>query len=385
MALLNLGFRAFFAAATLFSVVTVLIWFGVHVLDWPWPSQQLSALAWHAHEMVFGYAMAVIAGFLLTAVKNWTGIQTLRGLPLLLLALAWLAGRVLLLAGGHVSLYWAALADGVFGVGLILALAYPIFKVRQWAQLGILSKIVLLLCSNLLFYAGLLGLYPAGVRVGLYSGVYLVMALIFTMARRVLPFFIERGIGRPVTLTNRRWLDVASLVLFLVFWITDVLQPDSLPVAVLAGVLFLLHALRLAGWYARGLFKVPLLAVLYLGYGWMVAGFALKAAVYVAGISPFIALHAFTYGGIGLFTLGMMARVTLGHTGRSLERPPVVGQVVIIMLAGTLVRVLLPLLDAGHYLLWIGLSQLLWMLAFAMLLLAYLSMWLQPRVDGQPG
>ncbi len=385
MALLNLGFRAFFAAATLFSVVTVLIWFGVHVLDWPWPSQQLSALAWHAHEMVFGYAMAVIAGFLLTAVKNWTGIQTLRGLPLLLLVLAWLTGRVLLLAGGHVSLYGAALADGVFGVGLTLALAYPIFKVRQWAQLGILSKIVLLLCSNLLFYAGLLGLYPAGVQVGLYSGVYLVMALIFTMARRVLPFFIERGIGRPVTLTNRRWLDVASLALFLVFWITDVLQPDSLPVAVLAGVLFLLHALRLAGWYARGLFKVPLLAVLYLGYGWMVAGFALKAAVYVAGISPFIALHAFTYGGIGLFTLGMMARVTLGHTGRSLERPPVVGQVVIIMLAGTLVRVLLPLLDSGHYLLWIGLSQLLWMLAFAMLLLAYLSMWLQPRVDGQPG
>jgi uncharacterized protein involved in response to NO len=385
MALLNLGFRPFFTVATVFSVVAVLIWLGVYVLGWPWPQQQLSPLVWHAHEMVFGYAMAVIAGFLLTAVKNWTAVQTLRGLPLLLLVVAWLAGRVLLLAGSHVPLYWAALADCVFGVGLTLALAYPIFKVRQWKQLGILSKIVLLLCSNLLFYAGLLGVYPDGVQVGLYSGVYLVMALIFTMARRVLPFFIERGMGRPVTLINRRWLDIASLLLFLVFWIADVLQPDSLPVALLAGVLFFLHALRLAGWYVSGIFQVPLLSVLYLGYGWLVAGFALKAAVFVTGISPYIALHAFSYGGIGLFTLGMMARVTLGHTGRSLQAPPVVGPVVGIMLIGTLVRVLMPLLDAGHYTLWIGISQVLWMLAFTLLLLVYLPMWLRPRVDGQPG
>jgi uncharacterized protein involved in response to NO len=385
MALLNLGFRPFFAVATMFSLLAVLIWLGVYVLGWPWSQQQLSPLVWHAHEMVFGYAMAVIAGFLLTAVKNWTGVQTLRGLPLLLLVLAWLAGRVLLLAGGHVPLYWAALADCIFGVGLTLALAYPIFKVRQWKQMGILSKIVLLLCSNLLFYAGLLGVYPEGVQIGLYSGVYLVMALVFAMARRVLPFFIERGMGHPVTLINRKWLDIASLVLFLVFWIADVLQPDSLPVALLAAVLFVLHALRLAGWYASGIFKVPLLSVLYLGYGWLVAGFALKAAVYVTGISPSVALHAFTYGGIGLFTLGMMARVTLGHTGRSLNAPPVVGLATGLMLVGALVRVLLPLLDAGHYTLWIGLSQVLWMLAFALLLLAYLPMWLRPRVDGQPG
>lgn len=384
-ALLNLGFRPFFTVATVFSVVAVLIWLGVYVLDWPWPQQQLSPLVWHAHEMVFGYAMAVIAGFLLTAVKNWTGVQTLRGLPLLLLVVAWLAGRVLLLAGSHVPLYWAAMADCAFGVGLVLALACPIFKVRQWKQLGILSKIVLLLCSNLLFYAGLLGYYPDGVQIGLYSGVYLVMALIFVMARRVLPFFIENGMGHPVTLTNRAWLDITSLLLFVVFWLADVLQPDSLLVAVLAGALFFLHVLRLTGWYVSGIFKVPLLAVLYLGYGWLVVGFALKAAVFVTGISPFIALHAFTYGGIGLFTLGMMARVTLGHTGRSLKAPPVVAQVISIMLIGTLVRVLLPLLDAGHYTLWIGISQVLWMLSFTLLLLVYLPMWLRPRVDGQPG
>ncbi len=384
MALFNLGFRAFFLSATLFTVLAVLVWSGVYVLDWPW-RQQLSAPAWHAHEMVFGYAMAVIAGFLLTAVKNWTGVQTLHGPPLLLLVLAWLAARVLLLAGGQVPLYWAALADCTFNAALTVAVACPIFRVRQWQQVGILSKLVLLMCSNLLFYAGAMGLYPGAQRAGLYSGVYLVMALIFVMARRVLPFFIERGMQRPVTLMQRKWLDIASLALFLVFWFADVLYPDSLAVALLAGVLFVLHALRLSGWYTSGILRVPLLAVLYLGYGWLVAGFALKCLVYAAGISPSLALHAFSYGGIGLFTLGMMARVTLGHTGRSLDAPPAVGQALVILLAGTLVRVVLPLFDASHYSLWVGLSQLLWMLAFTLLLLAYLPMWLRPRIDGQPG
>lgn len=384
MVLLNLGFRTFFLLASAFAVLAVLVWSGVYVLDWPWP-QQIPVQLWHGHEMVFGYAVAVIAGFLLTAVRNWTGVQTLHGSPLLLLAAVWLAARVLLLSGGHVPLYWAALADCVFNAALAIAVAHPITRVRQWKQSGILFMLVLLLCSNLLFYAGLLGLYPGLERAGLYSGVYLVMALVFVMARRVLPFFIERGMPQPVKLTNRRWLDIASLALFLVFWIADVLDPDSLVVALLAGILFVLHALRLSGWYAGGIMRVPLLAVLYLGYVWLVAGFALKVAVYLAGISPSIALHAFTYGGIGLFTLGMMARVTLGHTGRSLERPPVVGQALVILLAGALVRVVLPLLDAGHYTFWIGLSQLLWMLAFTLLLLAYLPMWLKPRVDGQPG
>jgi uncharacterized protein involved in response to NO len=384
MALLNLGFRVFFAAASVFSVLAVLGWLGVYVLGWPWP-QQIPAVTWHAHEMVFGYAVAVIAGFLLTAVKNWTGIQTLHGLPLLLLVLAWLSGRVLLLAGTDTTLVWAALADCTFNAALVLAIAWPVFRVRQWQQLGILSKLLLLMFSNMLFYAGLLGLYPGTEQAGLYSGVYLVMALIFVMARRVLPFFIERGMDHPVTLTNRKWLDNASLLVFLAFWIADILRPDSLPVALLAVALFVLHAMRLAGWYVSGILRRPLLAVLYLGYGWLVFGFALKAAVPVTGISPALALHAFSYGGIGMFTLGMMARVTLGHTGRSLEAPPVLAWIVGVMLVGTLLRVLLPLLDAGHYLWWIGLSQLLWMLAFTLLLLAYLPMWLSPRVDGQPG
>jgi uncharacterized protein involved in response to NO len=383
-ALLNLGFRPFFLLATLHALVAVLVWSAVYTFGWHWPYEGIPASTWHAHEMVFGYAMAVIAGFLLTAVRNWTGEQTLHGMPLLLLCLVWLSARVLPVAGAPPA--WAALADVLFDLALVAAVAWPVVKVRQWTQVGILSKLVLLAAANGLFHAGLLGWYPDGVRAGLYSGVYLVVALIFVMARRVLPFFIERGLDRPVTLVNRPWLDRASLVLFLVFWLADVLRPDAPLVAALAAVLCVLHGLRLAGWYATGVPGRPLLAVLFIGYAWLVTGFALKASVPLAGIPPALALHAFTYGGIGLFTLGMMARVTLAHTGRSVQQPPaLVAWSMYLLTGGAVARVLLPLFDAAHYVRWIAVSQLLWLAAFTLLLAVYLPMWLAPRVDGQPG
>ncbi len=198
--------------------------------------------------MIYGYSQAVIAGFLLTAVRNWTGIQTLHGAPLLLLLLLWLAGRLLLFTGTTVSLPFIALVDCLFMAWLIGALLVPIIKVRQWRQMGIISKLLLLLLGNGVFYAGALGTMEDGMRIGLYSGVYLVIALIFVMGRRVMPFFIEKGVDYPVQLKNRRWLDVSSLVLFLAFWIADLVRPDTLPVALLALALLVLHAIRLAGW-----------------------------------------------------------------------------------------------------------------------------------------
>ena len=386
IAILNLAFRPFFAGAAAFAVLSMLVWMGIYIFGWQWPQVGLPATTWHAHEMIYGYGMAVIAGFLLTAVKNWTGVQTLYGIPLLLLFLLWFTARLLLLVGGAEVLVWAALTDGLFNVLLVLALAWPVFKVRQFKQIGVVSKILLLTLANLLFYAGVLEIYPWGVQAGLYSGVYLILALIFVMSRRVLPFFIERGVDQPVTLTNRAWLDGASLFLFLAFWIADIVEPDSLLVAWLAGALCVLHAIRLANWYAAGIWGKPLLWVLYLAYVAIAIGFALKVAVYVFGISPFLPLHAFTYGGVGLFTLGMMARVTLGHTGRNILEPPAaVAWMFGLLVVGSVIRVALPFFDAAHYVLWIGISQVLWMFAFFLFLWVFLPMLFQPRTDGQFG
>lgn len=385
-AFLNLGFRPFFTMAVVFSILSMLAWAGVVVFGWQADFTGLPATAWHAHEMVYGYSLAVIAGFLLTAVMNWTGVQTLHGIPLLLLALLWLAGRLLLFTDTAVPLQIVALLDGLFMVWLIGALLVPVIKVRQWRQLGIISKLLLLLLSNGVFYAGALGIIENGIRIGLYSGVYLVIALIFVMGRRVMPFFIEKGVDDPVQLKNRPWLDISSLVLFLAFWIADIARPDSLPVAVLALALMVLHVIRLAGWHTPGIWKKPLLWVLYVGYGWLIAGFALKAAVVLFGISPFLPLHAFAYGGVGMITVGMMARVTLGHTGRNVfDPPPVLFWIFTALLAGSTFRVLLPLLDPGHYPAWTGIAQVFWIGAFAAFLVIYLPMLIRPRVDGRPG
>jgi uncharacterized protein involved in response to NO len=385
-ALFNLGFRPFFLGAGVFAVIAMLLWMRIYVFGWQkWP-YGLAPLTWHAHEMIFGYAMAVVAGFLLTAIHNWTGIRTLQGLPLFGLFLLWAAGRVLPFYTDVIALEYVAIIDNLFLVLLLLAAAIPIVKARQWKNLGIISKVVLLLASNLLFYAGVLGLLADGVYQGLYSGLYLLLSLIFVMGRRVIPFFIERGVDKPVQVKNWKWLDISSLVLFLAFWIADVFVRHTWHVTLLATVLCVLHSVRLAGWYTHGIWHKPLLWSLYLAYAVLVAGFALKAAVPVFNISPFFAVHAFAVGGIGLMTAGMMARVILGHTGRDISSPPnVVGGIFIMLLGAVLFRVVVPLFEQSHYVLWIGVSQILWMTAFVMFLFVYLPMLFKPRVDGRPG
>jgi uncharacterized protein involved in response to NO len=352
-----------------------------------WISGALPAVAWHAHEMIYGYAMAVVAGFLLTAVRNWTGLPTVQGTALLPLLLSWGAGRLLILGSGYAALAGAAAVDTAFGTLLLVAIARPIASARQWRQAGILSKVALLPCANLLFYAGALGYFPPGVRAGLYSGLYLIVALILVMARRVLPFFIERGVGYSVRLRNCRRLDNAGLLAFFLFWIADILQPDGPAAAALAGLLGVLHLVRMAGWYTPGIRRRPLLWSLYAGYGFLVIGFVLKAAVPVFGISPLLALHAFACGGIGLFTLGMMTRVSIAHTGRDIFTPyPTLFWMFAALLLGAVVRVLPPLIDPERLVLWVGLSQAMWIAAFAIFLITCLPMLLKPpRHDNRVG
>ncbi len=384
--LFNLGFRPFFLGAAGFAVLAILIWAGVYVFGWEIQLYGLPPVTWHAHEMIYGYSLAVVAGFLLTAVKNWTNIQTLNGFPLFLLFLLWATGRILPFFGNSVPVEFVAVIDNLFIVFLILSTALPILKARQWKNLGIISKLILILASNILFYLGVLGILADGVYWGLYSGLYLILALIFTMGRRVIPFFIEKGVGYPVQLKNWKWLDISSLLFFFLFWIADLLIPNEAPVALLAGILFVLHGVRMIGWYTHGIWEKPLLWVLYLAYGSLVAGFALKAAVFVFEVSPYLSAHAFAFGGIGMMTIGMMSRVSLGHTGRSIFEPPAaLFWIFAILFIGAIVRVLIPLVDQSYYMVWVGLSQVLWIISFSMFLYVYLPMLIQPRVDGRYG
>jgi len=385
-AFLELGFRPFFAGASVFAIVSIVAWMGVYQHGWSLVPAGMPATLWHAHELIFGYALAVIAGFLLAAVKNWTGGQTVQGGSLLTLFLLWAFARLAFLAASVVPLQVAAILDSLFLLGVLVAITLPIIKVRQWKQLGIVSKILLMLILNSIFYLAVLASDPVLMGQAVYFGLYLVLALIFVMARRVLPFFIQNGVDYPVKLKNPLWLDIGSLILFVLFAIFDVLDLSEMVTGVLAGLLALLHGIRLFFWYTPGIWKKPLLWVLYLAYVSLVAGFVLSAATAFVGTSFLLAVHAFTVGGIGLLTLGMMSRVTLGHTGRNVFDPPSgLGVMFGLMLAAAIVRVLLPLIDMSRYSIWVAVSQWLWILAFSLFLLRFLPMLIRPRVDGRPG
>jgi len=385
-ALFHLGFRPFFLGAMVFAAVSMLIWLLLFIPDDSNYLVGLSPRDWHAHEMLYGYGVAVIAGFLLTAIRNWTGIQTVHGVTLFVLFLLWAAARLMPFLPIEANLQFMAGFDLLFMLALLVAAFMPIARVKQWSQLGIMLNVVLLLCGNLLFYLGVLQLLQQGVEWGLYIGLYVVLGFVFIVGRRVIPFFIEKGLGGAVTVKNWRWLDVAIMTLFILFAILDVFTTRTGLIAGLALVLFILNSIRLYGWYAPGMASKPLLWVLYLAYVFIVAGFAMKVVGFVSGLPASAHVHLFTVGGIGLMTTGMMARVALGHTGRNVFDPPKILSVIFIMLLlSAFSRVFLPLLLVQHYLLWLMLSQLLWLAAFIFLLWTYLPMLIKPRVDGRYG
>lgn len=385
-ALFELGFRPFFAAAGVFAVVAVLLWMITFVFGLPLATAGPAPIQWHAHEMIYGYGMAVVAGFLLTAVVNWTGRMTLRRTPLALLLLAWLLARSALFVPLDGALWVAAVADLLFALGLIVGVTLPVWQVRQWKQLGIVSKLWLMLLANGAFYAGVLGYLDNGATWGLYGGLYVILALVFVMGRRVIPFFIERGVEESVQLRSRGWIDVASLVLFVLWVWMDLFTAQRQAVAWLSLLLLVIHLVRLWDWHTPGIWRKPLLWSLYVGYAFLLLGFALKAFAIWTGRAEIIAVHAFAYGSVGLVTIGMMSRVALGHSGRNVFDPPrQLAPVFALIVIGALVRVLLPLLAPQHYLLWIAAAEVLWILGFGLFAILYLPMLFAPRVDGRPG
>lgn len=380
------GFRPFFLVAGLFAVISMMIWMASYVFSVEFVFSGLAPNIWHAHEMIFGYAMAVVAGFLLTAIKNWTGVEVLRGKALVWLLSLWLVARILPLSGVMVPVELIAIVDVLFLFALALVCLRAVIKVKQYKQIGIISKLFLLMLCNVVFYLGVTGIVENGVEWGLYSAVYMIIALVLVMMRRVMPMFITNGVDGDVEITNHLWIDYASLVLLLCLWLSDVFTNYDVFTAVVAGVLTLLHTLRLSGWYTHKIWSKPLVWVLMLAYGSIILGFAFKALTLFFVISPSLSLHAYTVGGIGLITLGMMSRVSLGHTGRNVfEPPPMVFWGLLALFLGVIFRVVFPLFNMEYYVYWLGTSQVLWIIAFSLFTFTFAPMLVTPRIDGRDG
>lgn len=383
--ILQTGFRIFFLGAAFYAVLGMAFWHLFYVAGGN-IFVHMPLTVWHGHEMIFGFTMAVVAGFLLTAVMNWTGLPTLHGMPLLVLFLFWAIARVMAFMPYDFPAWPLILSNLVFILFLTIAVMRPIIAVKQWKQSAVFSKLILIFISSGVFYTALAHSDLLTERKALRFAVYIIISLIFTIGRRIIPFFIERGVGYPVDLRNSRLLDMISLVCLVVFSVLDVFWPQPWVIVGLCVLLATSHTLRLAGWYTPGVWKKPLLWVLFVGYIFLIAGFVLKVLSILGHRPDDAALHAWTAGGIGIFTLGMMARVAWGHTGRMIAQPPrSLSFMFALMIIGAVVRTFFPLFAEEQYIMWIAVSQILWILTFGLYLVFYFGVLTSARPDGKWG
>ena len=373
---LKMGFRPFFLGASIFAVLSMALWSAIYLFKLPVTMESITIFEWHAHEMFYGYAVAVISGFLLTSVRTWTRLPTAHGNVLLVLFMMWATARILLLFG-TTYIQLAGIFDITFSLCLSILLTFRIVQAKQWKQLAIIGKVLLITTCNIMFYLGAIGLMEDGVTWGIYGGLYIVVALILTMGRRVIPFFIERAAGGESKLFNAKWIDLASLVFFLIFAVNQVFIGQQDLSAYLALFLFVVNAIRLIGWHHPVIWKQSLLWSIYLAFWMVTLGFFLIAlpyfaAPYFAAEFAFLAIHAFTVGGIAIITLGMMSRVSLAHTGNNVYKPPrAVAYALLAILLSAIVRVVLPHFNLWTYEVLIGLSQALWIVAFLIFIATY--------------
>lgn len=376
-----LGFRPFFLAAGMYAVLLMGLW--LLMLRGTIMPTGVSPFVWHGHEMLFGFAVAVIAGFLLTAAQNWTGIRTPSGATLAALFLLWLAGRIGFLIPGLPALPVAAV-DLAFLPVLGLTLAWPIIRAKQLHNYPFPVMLLALAAANALVHGPTFGWTSDTESLGLRLAAYVVVTMIVMMGGRVIPSFTDNKLNTRA----RRWKTIETLVpaVTLGALIASLVAPTSIVTMLLAAIAAVVHAIRLAGWYTPKYWSVPLLWVLHFGYAWITLGFALLAlSAAGVGAAANSALHAFTAGGIGMLTLGMMARVSLGHTGRMLEPARLITLAFVAVSLAAFVRVFLPLVFPDALALGYAVSGVLWMLAFGTFATIYLPILMRPRVDGRKG
>jgi uncharacterized protein involved in response to NO len=379
-AFLALGFRPFYLLAGIFAALSVPLW-AARFAGWLGEWVYFSESVWHAHEMIFGYAFAVIVGFLLTAVRNWTGRPTPSGASLAAIAAAWLAARVLVFTP------WtelAALADAAFALAAAAGIAVPLIAARNRRNYFFVALLVVLGAVNLCFYLAKDDVLDVPVGAGLQVALDLILFVMTVMAGRVIPMFTANAI--PGAGPRRHpWLDRAALAVILLLVAADAIGVPEEITALLAGAAALLHGARFLLWRPWRTLAKPLVWILHAAYGWIVLHLALRSVAELGLIMPSLATHALTVGAIGGLTLGMMTRTARGHTGRPLEAGRGELSAYVLIQLAALVRVFVPLLAPPLYLDALIVSGALWSLAFAVFVAVYWPILTRPRADGRPG
>jgi uncharacterized protein involved in response to NO len=378
-ALFALGFRPFYLLASGFAALSVPLWALQFsgILGHPY----LAGPLWHAHEMLFGFTLAVIVGFLFTAGRNWTNLPTPTGWRLAALGGLWVAARILVLTPHALA---AALANVAFPLAAAAALAIPFFKARNKRNYFFVGLLALLSALAAFIHANRLGWSHAPAWLGVQLALDVVLFIVAVMGGRVIPMFTNNGVP-GTTATRLSGLEKAALGSVLALLAADALGASGTTLAVLAAVACVSHAWRWALWQPWRTLRVPLVWVLHLAYLWIPIHLALRCLGALGVVAPSIATHALTVGAVGGLVIGMMTRTARGHTGRPLRADRWETTCFVLVLLAAVVRVVLPLAAPASTVHAALGSAALWSAAFALYAVRYWPVLSRPRLDGRPG
>jgi uncharacterized protein involved in response to NO len=378
-ALWNLGFRPFYLLASGFASLSILLWVGEYA--GVFNSGYLRDPVWHAHEMLFGFAIAVIAGFLFTAGRNWTGQPTPTGPLLAGYVLLWIAGRISVLTPYPMV---AALLNAAFPIAVAAGLAVPLVRSRNrrnyffpvlLAGLGVVTFVV---------HIARMGVVMMPQRATLQIGLDVVLFIIAVMGGRVIPMFTSNGVP-GVRATRHPLIEKAALGGVLLLLAADIARLDAWIVALIALVVALAHAARLWLWQPWRTTPAPLVWVLHAAYAWIVVHLVLRALSAWGYVAAPFAVHALTIGTIGGMTIGMMTRTARGHSGRPLVADRFEIACYGLVLAAAVIRVFGGIALPDAYRATVVLSGLCWSAGFGLYAVRYWPILTRPRLDGKPG
>lgn len=375
--LFSLGFRPFYLLAAAFAALAVPLWIAAQAgLGLPARIDML----WHMHEMVFGFALAVVVGFLYTAGYNWTKLWTPRGPALAAIAGVWLAGRVAMLAAPPVV---AALVDSAF----LPVAAYPLYSVFKRAgnrrNMFLVGLLGLLTLANLCFHAAALGIIPLDPLRPVHFAILLVVVIETVIGGRVIPMFTRNGAPgtQPVQNERRDKWALALTVLAGLAWAAGLPAPLTASLALFAAVG---QAVRLIGWQPWRTWRNPLLWILHVSYAWIPFGFFLLALAQYGVVSGSAALHVLTVGALAGLVMGMITRTALGHTGRSLKAGRAECWMFALVQAAVVLRFCAAVLPAWRAA-GLALATVCWSAAFLTYLAVYVPYLSTARADGREG
>ncbi|MCX2794217.1 uncharacterized protein involved in response to NO [Microbulbifer thermotolerans] len=386
--LLAYGFRPFFLLTGAYALVLILGWLGFLFAGWSLPLGW-SPFQWHSHEMLYGLVSAAIAGFLLTAVTNWTGAPPLKGGRLLALVLLWMGGRISMWLASWIPTWLVALVDLAFLPVLALYLLRVLVAYKNRRNLLLVVVLSLLFGGNLLMHLGFVSgrtdLLAAGERLGLD----LILLLMAVIGGRIIPAFSANWLrmhgGDANWVTRSVWTDRVALMSVALLIALDGLGVSETSLGLIALVAALSNGLRLWQWAGWRVCKEPMLWILHLGYAWVVLSLSLRALAALIGAVPDSAWqHALGAGAIGTLLLGVMTRVAVGHTGRPLKLAPFGLGIYLAITAAAVLRLLVAL-QVLDFRLGLSLAGLAWTLAFGLFTVLYWPILSRPRADGRPG